>query len=65
MSSIEERSPMRAGLNACERIKRITEATKKLSETPHAELLLDAVHDQVADELAIVERALMRLGQVA
>lgn len=60
--TIEERHPTRAALNAVERIRRITSTTKTLAETPHAEGLLDAVHEQVEEELEIIERIVRRFA---
>ncbi len=60
--TMEERHPTRAGLNAVERIRRITLTTKSLAETPGAEQLLEAVQEQVDDELEIIERVLKRLA---
>ncbi len=60
--SIEDQQPTRAVLNAVERIRRITATTKALAETPHAERLLEAVHEQVEEELELIERIVRRLA---
>ena len=60
--TIEERHPTRAAMNAIERIRRITSTTKTIAETPHAADLLEAVQEQVEDELAIIERVLTRFA---
>jgi hypothetical protein len=63
--SLEERDPARAGLNALERIRRITTRTTALAESEHAIGLLEAVQEQVGEELEIIERVVRRLGHVA
>lgn len=63
--NVEERDPTQAALNAVERIRRITATTRKLAETPSATALLDAVHEQVEDELELIERVITRLGRCA